>query len=159
MENMEELKVLADKISQQFALPCHWIKAIIDQESRWNQWAVRYEPNYEWLYNPDKFKSDLISRSTEIQTQKMSWGLGQIMGAVARQQSLIGPLASLLDPTTNITHMCKLIKTLQAYSSDPSVIFATYNGGGGARVKLSDGKFKNQFYVDAIMTNMQKYIK
>ena len=79
------------------------VKAIITQESGWNAFAIRYEQTYQYLFNPDEFaKKNKVTLSTEINTQKMSWGLGQIMGAVARELGFEGSMPLLSDAQLNI---------------------------------------------------------
>lgn len=124
-------------------------QAIIRQESAWDPYAIRYEPEYNYLFTPEKFKK--TSFETEIVAQKISWGLGQLMGALLREQGLTGFLSEALDPTVNITHLCKRIKTLEKISSNQNDIIAMYNGGPGAILrKDSFGKYRNQAYVDSV---------
>src|SRR6478736_1371356 len=95
------------------AIDPNLFKAIISQESAWNIFAIRTEPTYKWLYQPEEFaKNPLINLSTEVATQKMSWGLGQIMGALAREQGHKGLMGELLDPNINIKHIGLRLKTL-----------------------------------------------
>lgn len=133
------------------------IKAIIHKESAWEPNAVRYEEHYKWLYQPEVFsKHVLISNTTEIITQKMSWGLGQIMGALAREQGHKGLMPELLDPRVNIMHICIRVQALMKRCKRPEEIFACYNGGFGA-LKTQAGKFKNEDYVVAAMRHLIKY--
>lgn len=133
----------------------NWIRAIIMQESQGNPYCVRYEPSYQWVYQVEQFsKSVLISIQTELVTQKMSWGLGQIMGALAREQGHKGLMAELLKPDLNIEHICRRFKTLKTISNDPSDLFAMYNGGPQAVHKVN-GRYFNQKYVDSVMVHLQ----
>lgn len=134
-----------------------WVKAIICQESQWNQYAVRFEPGYRWLYYPQIFsKHYLISLDTETTTQKMSWGLGQIMGALAREQGHKGLMAELLKPEVNIKHICIRLKKLKTISPLAEDVFAMYNGGAAAKQKNQTGKYRNQEYVDSVLSYLQK---
>lgn len=133
------------------------IKAIISQESQWNMFAIRNEPNYRWLYKVEEFaKHPLISLSTELATQKMSWGLGQIMGGLAREQGHKGLMGELLDPNVNIKHIGLRVKTLSDITKTPEEIFACYNGGPDALHKVN-GVFRNLQYVQACMAFLTKY--
>lgn len=127
-----------------------WIPAIIWQESAWKSLAVRYEANYSYLFHPERFTSPLISLSTEVNTQKTSWGLGQIMGALAREQGHKGFMAELLIPEINIKHMAIRLAELKKRTSLPDYIFAGYNGGIGAMRKQASGLFINQKYVTQV---------
>jgi soluble lytic murein transglycosylase-like protein len=126
-----------------------WVKAIISTESQWNRYALRYEPEYNYLYNPKKYIGPNISYSTELCCQRISWGLGQIMGALAREQGHEGVMSTLLDPPINIRHICIRLDTLKKYSAESDFIFAGYNAGPGGMHKI-DGHFFNQKYVDTI---------
>lgn len=133
------------------------IHAIISQESNWNELAVRYEPTYRWLYQVEKFaKHALISLDTEIVTQRMSWGLGQIMGALAREQGHQGLMTELLTPEVNINHIAIRIKDLKKLCKTPEEIFACYNGGPDA-LKRVNGQFRNLNYVQSAMAFLTKW--
>jgi hypothetical protein len=148
---------LVDTIAKAQGVQPAWVKAIISQESGWNSYALRYEVNYRWLHQPEIYaKHPLISISTEIISQKMSWGLGQIMGALAREQGHPGLMPELLKPEVNIQHICTRIKTLRNISTEVLDIFAMYNGGPGA-VKKTLGKYSNQAYVDSASSYLQKF--
>jgi soluble lytic murein transglycosylase-like protein len=132
----------------------NWIKAIISKESEWNCFAVRYETECNILYQPAKFSSSQISLNTEVNTQKTSWGLGQVMGSLAREQGLTGFMAQLIIPEINLKHIAMRLADLKKRSSDPAYLFAGYNGGPGAMRKTANGLFKNQDYVNST----QKYL-
>ncbi len=131
-----------------------WIKAIITQESNWNPYAIRFESSYRYLFRANEFsKKNNVSLNTEINSQKISWGLGQIMGGLAREQGFDGPIARLVIPELNIEQICIRIEKLKTYSSKPDDIFAMYNGGPGA-IRLKDGKYLNQEYVDSVNNHL-----
>lgn len=133
------------------------VKAIITQESAWQMFALRYEPNYRYLFQPEIYaKSAFISISTEVNTQKMSWGLGQIMGGLAREQGHKGLMGELFIPQNNINHICIRIAALKKKCDSPEEIFACYNGGLDA-LKLVNGKFRNDGYVGSAMGHLIKY--
>lgn len=150
MATKERLAIQVTHYAELYDLDPSWLKAIISQESNWNPWAVRFEPGYQWLYEIVKSaKKAQVSLDTESATQKMSWGLGQVMGALAREQGLIGPIPSLLTPEVNLEHMCIRLKYLKSLSSNKDDVFAMYNGGPAANKKM-DGKYRNQLYVDGV---------
>jgi soluble lytic murein transglycosylase-like protein len=145
------------RISSQYGINPNWVKALISHESSWNQYAVRYEKNYQWLFKPEKFAKDpLISLNTEIETQKMSWGFGQIMGAVAREHGNVGFMSELLKPEINIEYVCKYLKWLKGISDKPDDVFAMYNGGPAKRHKVN-GRYSNQPYVNSVLGYLQKF--
>lgn len=133
----------------------HLLEAFIRQESDYNTWAIRYEITYAYLLDPDEFaKKNRITRATESTLQKMSWGLGQIMGALARELGFEGLLTQLVDPKINIEFMCKRIQQLYKISSSIEDVIAMYNGGKGA-LHRQEGVYKNQGYVDSVKNHLQ----
>lgn len=131
-----------------------WVKAIITTESNWNQYAVRYEANYSYIFNPSRFTNTEISMSTEIATQKMSWGLCQIMGGLAREQGHTGLMAELVNPDVNIKHLCVRLCHLKKISENEDDIFSMYNGGPGELNQKVNGIYFNQTYVDKVKANL-----
>lgn len=154
---MDEILKLVQHFADQNQIDWHWIAAIIQQESAWNCYAIRFEPSFSYFYKPDEYaKKTKITLSTEINAQKTSWGLGQIMGGLAREQGLEESLARLVIPEINIGQICLRIKTLKKYSNEVSDIFAMYNGGPGA-IHKAQGKYLNQTYVDSVTSHLQKF--
>jgi len=145
-----------NEIANSFSIDPNWVKAIISQESQWNVAVARFERNYNYLYQPEKFTGPLNNLSTEMTLQKVSWGLGQVMGGLAREQGYTGPLAALIDPTLNISHIAHRIVTLKKYAQTPEDIFAGYNGGLGA-IHKEVGVYSNQAYVDACRQYLHKF--
>lgn len=153
---MDQMKQLIEDISKKFGINPLWISAIILHESSANRYQIRYEPNYKYLLNPQLFADHLhITLQTEIESQKISWGLGQIMGALAREQGHIGLMAELVEPELNIKHMCIRIQALGKYSANRDAIFSMYNGGPGILAKFKEQKYFNQHYVDKINKNLK----
>lgn len=145
-------------IAQKFGIDYLWVKALIQQESSGNVYAIRYEPQYQYLFNPKAFAQHLnISQSTEETCQKMSWGLGQIMGAVARSQGHSENMGELFTPEVNIKHMCILIASLKRVSQFEDDIFSMYNGGIGAYRRKMNGVYPNQSYVDSVNRHLQSF--
>jgi soluble lytic murein transglycosylase-like protein len=72
--------------------------AIVEQESAWNQWAIRYEPAFYSRYIVPLHLAD----ATEATARAISWGLFQTMGEVVRELGFKGPLSSLCDPDVGI---------------------------------------------------------
>lgn len=137
-----------------------WAKAIIATESNFDPFALRYESSYNFLYQTEKCaKAAKVSLSTEIATQKISWGLAQVMGALAREQGFTGGMAELTDPELNIRHLFIRLRHLKSglATLSPDVIFAGYNGGPGMMRKIH-GVFQNQKYVDTVNLNLNKLL-
>ena len=74
------------------------VVGVIETESAFNRWAAKYEPHYSWLLGDDeREKTDVmkellrkIDDRTEWKAQQFSYGLMQIMGAVAREYGFAG---------------------------------------------------------------------
>src|ERR1700737_5169749 len=76
--------------------------AVIEQESAWNPWAVRYEPGFLSRYVAPLYTAGKLS-ATEAYTRSMSWGLMQVMGQVAREFGFAAnSLPELCDPATGM---------------------------------------------------------
>jgi soluble lytic murein transglycosylase-like protein len=129
------------------------VRAIIQQESKQNRYAVRYEPGWEYLLNPGHYAAwNGTTEATEIELQKMSWGLGQLMGSVARELGHEGPMGQLFDPAVNIALICLKIKNImhQAKTDLKEDIFSCYNGGLGSLLNKKD-EYPNQEYVNSCL--------
>jgi hypothetical protein len=158
-ENMDEIEKLAQRVCAIYGVDAFWVLAIILQESGANRYQIRYEPNYKYLFHPETFANILkISTATEVESQKISWGLGQIMGALAREQGHQGLMAELIDPETNIHHMCRFIRTIKKDAPDTDAVFAMYNGGKGALIRKTS-KYPNQKYVDSVNRRLKQLKK
>lgn len=129
------------------ALPPTLLLALVEVESRGNPWAIRYEPSYRWLWDlhhkapfqgqgayadPTRFPSLLpCSPATEWAAQKTSWGLLQVMGAVARERGFRGPfLSALCEPWVGLELGCRQLTWLRGQTGgDLQAMVAAYNGG------------------------------
>jgi len=146
---MEELKSLALEISLDYKIDYPLFYSIITVESGWNPKVMRYELSYRWTVRPPDFASALgITYDTEVQMQKFSYGLCQIMGGKARDLGYGGFLADLLTPRINLELGAKIISQLSSkYGYEPDVI-SSYNQGTPR--KTPGGLFENQQYVDKV---------
>jgi len=124
------------------------VKAIAYAESSCNPKAVRYEKNYRYLFDVKEFaKKCRISVESEEVLQKMSFGLLQIMGAVARERGFDGYLTDLCDPMIGLFWGCKHLELLfQKYKGDDAI--AAWNAGSPR--KGADGFYENQHYVNRV---------
>lgn len=138
---------LIQKYADKSGMNPEWIAACIMTESNNNPWAMRYEPNYHYLYSPRVFAANLgISVETEEVCQRSSFGLMQIMGGVCRELHFQGHLPEVFDPDLNLEIGTeKLKKCMQRYGSIHDAI-AAYNAG--SVVKTLGGFYKNQKHVD-----------
>lgn len=123
-------------------------------ESGGNPWAWNPEPRYRYFWNvkldapfrpvtaaevaskvpPIDFAVLAGDRDQEFWGQQVSWGLCQIMGAVARERGFKGPyLTELLRPDLNLAMGASLMRELiQWANGGQRQALAAYNGGKGA---------------------------
>lgn len=166
--NAQYISVIAPKYDLDPAL----VAAIVTVESGGNRFAHRYESAYEYLWNvrtnspyrvapadrtrdnaPDDFPAPpgTETATTEWIDQQSSWGLMQVMGAVAREQGLILFLTTLVDPMVGLNHGCHLLSRLRdryLKSDGWAGVLASYNGG--APYRTVSGQLRDQAYVDKI---------
>jgi soluble lytic murein transglycosylase-like protein len=128
-----EIIELARHIAATHGIEPSLVCAVIEQESAWNPWAVRYEPGFLSRYVAPLYTAGKLS-ATEAYTRAMSWGLMQVMGQVAREFGFQeASLAELCDPVTGIEFGCKILSTRLARSKGdiPGALLA-WNGGSNA---------------------------
>ena len=131
------------------------VGAIVMQESAGSACATRYEMDYRWLYKPEIFAPmNNISRMTETNQQKTSWGLMQVMGGVARELGYEGPLVGLCKPKIGLHYgIKKLLELKKRYGDNIENVIAAYNAGSPRRNEAGD--YVNQYYVNSVL----KYLK
>ncbi|MBK9496775.1 MAG: lytic transglycosylase domain-containing protein [Xanthomonadales bacterium] len=150
------------------------ILGIVQAESSGDTWAYKPEPPYRYLWDvkrgrpfrdltmaertsenaPHDFLAPVpsVDPDAEWWGQQASWGLMQVMGAVAREVGFGGPyLTALCDPALGLHIGCtKLRRLLQAYG-DAEMAVSAYNFGHVA-FKPGTKEFENQRYVDKVIT-------
>lgn len=134
----DEIQLVAEK----YGLPWLAVKAVVSVESSFRPDAMRYEKGYRWLVGKDL-------SLTEEDAQKTSWGLMQVMGAVARGYGFTGDLRQLLSPMVGLEYGCRhLAYYYQKYAIWCDAI-SSYNQGSPR--KTDEGRYHNQEYVDKVM--------
>lgn len=125
-----ELIDLARQIAREHALDPALVCAVIEQESAWNPWAVRYEPGFLSRYVAPLYTAGKFS-ATEAYTRSMSWGLMQVMGQVAREFGFEeSSLAELCDAPIGLEFGCRILATRFARAKgDVSAALLAWNGG------------------------------
>lgn len=143
-----------DPIATGLGLPVDLVLAVIQVESGGETAAVRYEPPYRYLWDvrrnkpfrkltaventrdsaPSDFPAPVgVSTHTEWICQQASWGLMQVMGAVARERGLRLPfLSSLIEPCTGVEYGCMHLAWLAGRylkSHGWAGVLRGYNGG------------------------------
>lgn len=136
--------------AQKHGLNPYTIAGVVLAESYADPYAIRYEPG--WIYF---YKLELCAHrarttiSTERTGQQISWGLMQVMGAVAREQGYKGGFPGLCDPELNLKIGCTHLQKFLSKYGNISDAVASYNAG--QPVKLDSGEYKNQSYVNRVM--------
>ena len=126
-----EIIELARGIAVEHGLDPALVCALIEQESAWNPWAVRYEPGFLSRYVAPLYTAGKLS-ATEAYTRSMSWGLMQVMGQVAREFGFAADsLSELCDPATGIDIGCTVLaKRMARARGDVPAALLAWNGGG-----------------------------
>lgn len=118
------------KAANNFGLNPMLLQALCTKESNLNNWAVRFEPAWKLFVEPQKFATkNNISLVTEKNLQCTSFGLGQVIGCVARELGFSDNLVKLCIPEIGLQYSAmKLSQLLKKYESLP-VALAAYNAG------------------------------
>jgi soluble lytic murein transglycosylase-like protein len=101
--------------------------AVIEQESSWNPWAIRYEAAFR-----DRYVVPLRLQEAEEIARSTSWGLMQVMGQVAREYGFTGNfLAELCSPNIGVDFGCLVLSDKLAKArGDVAKGLSLWNGGG-----------------------------
>jgi soluble lytic murein transglycosylase-like protein len=122
-----EIIALARTIASAHGLDSALVCAVVEQESAWDAFAIRYEPGFRARY-----VAPLELPPTEEIARSISWGLMQVMGQVAREHGFQRPfLSALCDPSAGLTFGCIVLAAkLAAGGGIVSRGLALWNGGG-----------------------------
>jgi soluble lytic murein transglycosylase-like protein len=135
-----DIIALAKKLSGRLdpSLVC----AVIEQESGFSPWEIRYEPGFYSKYeSPQK-----VLTVTDATARAFSWGLMQVMGQTAREVGFLGPLPQLCDPEVGINVGCEVLRLkLAKANGDVRQGLAFYNGGSNVK------------YPDEVMARIPKF--
>lgn len=126
-----ELVALAQRTAETHELWPELVCAIVEQESAWNPWALRYEPAFYDKYVAPQIARGEIAEVTESRARAFSWGLMQVMGQVAREHGFTGALASLCDPAIGLEIGCRVFAAkLAAAEGNVTRALLLWNGAG-----------------------------
>lgn len=143
---MQDLRDLIKSTAIEFGLSWELVHAICVVESSMDPYSFRHEPQYKYLYHRDPSSS---LSPTERIGQMCSWGLMQVMGAVAREHGFTGHFPRLCDPQVGLRYGCLHLSKFQAKYSNVLDVIASYNAGSPRR---ADGEgYVNQKYVDKVL--------
>jgi soluble lytic murein transglycosylase-like protein len=128
-----QLILLARKAAAAQALDPALVCAVVEQESAWNPWAMRYEPAFFTKYVASLYTNNKVSAS-EAYARGFSWGLMQVMGQVARESGFDALfLSALCDPEQGLAVGCKLLrKKFDVVGADTTRALLAWNGGANA---------------------------
>jgi len=128
-----QLLTLARHAAETRALDPGLVCAVIEQESAWNPWAMRYEPAFFSKYVAPLYTNNKIT-ATEAYARGFSWGLMQVMGQVARESGFDTQfLSALCDPEQALAVGCKVLrKKFDAANGDTTRALLAWNGGAKA---------------------------
>lgn len=144
-------------------LPASLVAAVIQEESRFEQWAARTEPHYKrrsivrsGARAHSKRWRGMPSIDTELDDRSRSIGLMQVMGQVAREQGYAEQyLSSMHLPVNALRQGCKHLKMLLArYRGDTLSAISAYNQGNNRK---QNGVFANARYVYRVTLAWQVY--
>jgi len=172
------VNALADRAgaaANEHELPPALVIAIVATESGWNPSAWRVEPPYRYLWDnrtgkpfrhlthaeiaSEEAPSDFHaiagqSRDTEWWGQQASWGLMQVMGAVARENGFKEAFPALCNPHTGLHYGCAHLHDLVHHYRGRygwAGVVAAYDAGSPRRG--DDGRWVNQSYVDMVASH------
>jgi soluble lytic murein transglycosylase-like protein len=131
MNPPSQLLALARKAAVAQSLDPGLVCAVVEQESGWNPWAMRYEPAFFTKYVASLYTNNKVTAS-EAYARGFSWGLMQVMGQVAREAGFDALfLSALCDPEQGLAVGCKVLrKKFDAASGDATRALLAWNGGG-----------------------------
>ena len=126
----ERLVSLARTTADAHGLDASLVCAVIEQESSWNPWAMRYEPAFFAKYVASLYTNNKVSAS-EAYARGFSWGLMQVMGQVARENGFTDHyLSGLCDPSTGLEIGCRVLRRkMDAAKGDTVQGLLLWNGG------------------------------
>lgn len=110
------------------------VMALCEKESALDTYAMRYEPGWRWFLHPIKWaKRVRTTEKTERVGQSISWGLGQVMGTVARERGFRDDFPRLCLPQVGVMYVCIQLRWLFEQGLDTPTALAAYNAGLGNR--------------------------
>lgn len=118
--------ILARTIAAQRSLDPALVCAIVEQESSWDTFAIRYESAFRARY-----VVPLALPASEEIARSISWGLMQVMGQSAREHGFTAKsLASLCDPAAGVAIGCAVLTSKIAQASgEIARALQFWNGG------------------------------
>lgn len=151
------------ELGTEYSIDPRLIAAMCMVESEGDTWAVRYEKLWRHFLNPMRWaKLVRVSTATEEICQRMSWGLMQVMGTVARELGLKDDIPMLCRPDIGLLYGVKKLRHCFNRATAENRLgiinaqwaISAYNCGT-PKLTIS-GRLKNQEYVDKVMAAWSK---
>jgi len=129
---------LIRRVAVSHAMEPALVAAVVQVESMGNTYACAYEPDFTYTYQiPRLAKVCHATIETMLMMQKTSWGLMQVMGAVAYEHKLEDEFTwhrrwptALTNPAIGLKYGCLHLKLkYEKYGPDPKMTYAAYNAG------------------------------
>lgn len=141
-----KLMAMARKAADAEGLDAAVVCAVVEQESGWNTWAMRYEPQFFAKYVASLYTNNKVG-ATEAYARGFSWGLMQVMGQTAREMGVNSlHLSTLCDPVVGLAVGCKVLrKKLEAAGGNMHKALLAWNGGG------------NPEYAEEVVARVERY--
>lgn len=123
----EQLIQLAKDTAKAHQLDPALVCAIVEQESSWDTYAIRYEPGFyaKWVV-PLK-----LTNPTDAYSRAFSWGLMQVMGQTAIESGIkVHHMAELCDPYKGLDTGCLVLAhKLKLAGGEVNQALLYWNGG------------------------------
>lgn len=168
----DEIVDLSRAATAKHGLSLPLVLGVIETESSGDTWAYNPEPKWQYLWDclrrqpfravtKDELRSELpppdfpapargVDADAEWWAQQASWGLMQVMGAVAREMGYGGPfLTALCDPEIGLNVGCAKLARLLRTWGNPEMAVCAYNRGHVGYVP-GTREFLNQAYVSKV---------
>jgi len=141
-----KLLQLAQRAAEAEGLDAALVCAVVEQESGWNPWAMRYEPAFFAKYVAPLYTNNKVG-ATEAYARGISWGLMQVMGQTAREKGASSLyLSTLCDPAAGLAVGCRILRQkLDAAGGDAGRALLAWNGGS------------NPDYADEVLVRVGRY--
>lgn len=137
---------LARHAAQAEGLDPALVCAVVEQESNWNPWAMRFEPLFFAKYVAPLYTNNKVA-ATEAYAGGISWGLMQVMGQTAREKGVASLfLSTLCDPAVGLAVGYRILRQkLDAARGDTARALLAWNGGG------------NPDYAEEVLARVTRY--
>ena len=141
-----KLVALAQRAAEAEGLEPALVCAVVEQESGWNPWAMRYEPAFFAKYVAPLYTNNKVG-ATEAYARGISWGLMQVMGQTAREKGASSLyLSTLCDPAVGLAIGCRILRLkLDAAGGNAARTLLAWNGGA------------NPDYADEVLARVGRY--